>query len=170
MGREESFASRLASGSLDMPPRTAWWALHSRAVSGYLASKAKGAYLRTVRDAALGHASQWDRWIPAAAVKGIMRQHAALEVELVDAARANDPKGVEQAGRLLGRNAAEQAAELAAKIPSFPEGRFRGLLEEHVSLFAERVRLAVEGSDARACERRAEANAVTLAAFTVEWL
>lgn len=167
MMSSESFASRLASGSPGLPAKAVWWPGHVRVSADYVLWTSKPRCSRPARDAALAHAEIWDRWAPTA---GGMRQHVALETGLVDAARAGLVGKVEAAGELLARDAGERAAELAVRIESFPEDRFRRLLEEHAALFVERVRLAVEGRDARTCARHAEANALALAAFTVEWL
>lgn len=172
MSRPESFASRLLSGNADIPPKAAWWPRHAHSMTEYLASPAKGAHLKLVRETVVGHAAQWDRWVPGAVAKGIMRKHAALEADLVDAAKAYDSRKVILIGESLLKNIIEQATAFGFSMESFPEGTFRRLMEEHVRIFVERVRLFADNLDmARAgITKRAEANALALAAFTVEWL
>ncbi len=169
--RKESFASKVAAGRGDMSPKATWWPRHVLAAARCIAVSSGDAPngLLAARDSALDLASEWDAWLPEAAGKGAMRGHAALEIRLLDAARRNDERGVELDGDLLVENAAEQAGRLGSTVVSFPEERFRKLLEEHIRLFAAHVRLALERKDARPCARRAKANSLALADLTVEW-
>jgi hypothetical protein len=165
----EHFAKKLAAGLVSVPSRLSWWPRHSRMIVRYISTGPEALNAaENVRQMASMSSSEWEAGIPAAARKGLMGHHTALEMALADAAKAGDVRTIERLGSLLAENAEEMAASFGRSIVEFPEGRFFRLLGEHVSSFTEIVRLKVEGSHKKAGERM-EMNTVQLAAFTAEW-
>lgn len=169
MRRPDWLASQIVSGEVGIAPRTSWWPRHVFTMAKYFSARGKPRGIVSAREAVLEQAREWDCWMPEPARKGLMDTHAALELELVDATLNRDAKEVDRVGTLLIENAVHQGEILRVTMESFPEDRFRRLLEEHVSLFAAGMRLAIERRNDRSVQRRAEANSLSLAGLTVEW-
>jgi len=171
MSRPESLASKIMSAAGGVPPKATWWPRHRLAMAQYLEVSADqmSQKLTTPRAAAEKQAQEWDAWMPERIRKTGMPCHVRLEIELIDAARRNDEKSVEQIGNLLVDNAVDQARRLGSSVTSFPQETFGRLLDEHVSLFVAHVRLAIEKKDTKPCAKRAEKNSLALADLTVEW-
>lgn len=172
MTNKRMVAERIADADSAMPPRATWWTRHGQASSLYLALSAdpRPAAKREARAIMRGQVDEWARWTPKGAGRDAgMARHAALEADLVDAARRGDVEEVVRIGNLLVDDAADQARRLGSTVASFPEERFKRLFEEHVRLFVGLVRASIEGKDPGRRAKAAEANALALADMTVEW-
>lgn len=167
----QSLASKIVSAAGGVPPKATWWPRHRFTMEHYLEFSAgqMSQKLAKPRATAEKQAGEWDAWMPEHIRKTGMPCHVRLEIELIDAARRNDEKSVEEIGNLLVDNAVDQARQLGKSIASFPQETFRRLIEEHVSLFVAHVRLAIEKKDTKPCAKRAEKNSLALADLTVEW-
>lgn len=106
--------------------------------------------------------------IPKVAKQGLMIEHAALEIALVDAVRLNKEADIDGIGRKLLDNAGQLAAVLGIAVKEFPEEHFRRLFMDHVGLYAGSVRKKIEGVVVNSAE--IESNMLQLADFTAEWL
>jgi hypothetical protein len=170
MENKEFLASRIAAAK-DAPQKTTWWFRHCHAAARYLifSGMPKSNGIVEIHQEVLDIANEWDRLMKSGLSAGSMRRHATLEIGLVDAARNRDTKAIENIGSLLVEDLNEKTKEFSTRNADLPAERLRRLFEEHVALFVERVDLDVEGADRRACTRKAEANAMALTDFTVEW-
>lgn len=168
---KDDFAAKLISGKAVASVKAAWWPRHCRAISRYLLLSAGGTpnALLSVRDELSMGWVAWEAAIPQGAKKGLMERHTGLEIALMDAARANDEKKIDEIGNLLLENATMQAEACAGAVVGFPKATFLKLLQEHVFLFAKTVRTHKEGKG-RSCEVLEQSNTLALAAFTAEWL
>ena len=113
-------------------------------------------------------AQEWEAMIPKVAKQGLMIEHAALEIALVDAVRLNKEADIDGIGRKLLDNAGQLAAVLGIAVKEFPEEHFRRLFMDHVGLYAGSVRKKIEGVVVNSAE--IESNMLQLADFTAEWL
>jgi hypothetical protein len=113
-------------------------------------------------------AQEWEEIVPKAAKHGLMVEHAALEISLVDAVRLNREADIDAIGKKLLANAGQLSAALGIAIVEFPEEQFRRLFMDHVRLYAGSVRKKIEGAAAHNAEL--ESNMLQLADFTAEWL
>jgi hypothetical protein len=100
-----------------------------------------------------------------------MERHMEMEAALIIAAKNRNPALIDRIGELLTANAAAQARGFATALPSFPEEWFIRIFEMHSALVAELVleRFGASDSGKKPCIARAQANALSLAAFSVEW-
>lgn len=165
-----TFAKGLASGTIQAPPKTSWWPRHTRTMLRYLAlsgDKTPNAKIE-IQGNMEKVAQEWEAMIPKVAKQGLMIEHAALEVALVDAVRLNKEADIDSIGKKLLDNAGQLAAVLGIAIKEFPEEYFRRLFMDHVGLYAGSVRKKIEGVVVNSAE--IEANMLQLADFTAEWL
>ena len=168
MKAKEFLATKLSAGAPDAPPRAAWWPAHLRAIEACLeAIDGPREKILLARARAAAHASEWDRIIPVAAPRKLMERHVEFEVDLIEAAEDKNPTCIDRLGGLLLANATVQARYFASRVPSFPEDRFLRIFEAHLAIVAEMI-LGKFGA-AKPGRARAEANALNLAAFSVEW-
>lgn len=171
-GAREFLAAKLAAGAPGTPPKAAWWPAHLRDIQSCLeALDGPRERIAAARSKAVSRALEWDLLIPASASKRLMERHVEFEVDLIEAAKAGDPTGIDRIGGLLLANATAQAHGFASIVPSFPEERFLRIFEAHLALVAETVieKFGAAKPNKPACRERAEANALALAAFSVEW-
>lgn len=165
-----NFAKGLAAGTIVVPAKTSWWPRHTRALLRHLTlssgktAAAKGGVIDILK---LG-AKEWEDIIPRAASCGVMDEHVALEIELVDAVKKNDIVRLESVGKRLVSNTTQLTAVMGIAIPEFPEKCFKHLLMDHVSLYATAVRKHIE--DGTGNRKEIDANTLQLAAMTAEWL
>lgn len=165
----DDFAKKLAAGLVSVPSRLSWWPRHSRMMVRYLFVGDKTSNSQdNVHQSVAMSCAEWEGAIPMSARKGLMKHHSAMELSLVDAAKAGNSGKIEKLGSLLIENAAELSASFGRSIVEFPEHKFHMLLGEHVSSYAEIVRLKMEGILKKSGERM-ERNTIALAAFTTEW-
>ncbi len=180
MNREESMSSRIASGEAVVTSMTAWWPRHSAAILRYALERqadADEAVVGAAQDSATLIAGEWEQGVPCAAKRragaslGIMTEHTALEVNLIEAVKAGDPQAIERAYQKLMDNAAAHSGRYAKALSSFPKGRFDKLMRDHIALLVEWLKKSLE-TDPKAleeCERRRDENTAALASFTAEW-
>jgi len=165
-----TFAKGLASGTIQAPPKTSWWPRHTRTMLRYLTlsgTKTPNAKIE-IQGNMQKVAQEWEAMIPKVAQQGLMIEHAALEVALVDAVRLNKEADIDGIGRKLLDNAGALAAVLGIAVKEFPEEHFRRLFMDHVGLYAGSVRKKIEGVVVNSAE--IESNMLQLADFTAEWL
>lgn len=113
-------------------------------------------------------AEEFEQMVPKVAKQGLMLEHVALEMALVDAVRLNREEDIDGIGKKLLMNTHLLSAALGIAIVEFPEEYFKRLLMDHVSLYAGSVRKKIEGVVTRSSE--IECNMLKLAGFTTEWL
>jgi hypothetical protein len=165
-----TFAKGLATGTIQAPPKTSWWPRHTRTMLRYLAlsgTKTPNAKIE-IQGNMQKVAQEWEAMIPKVAKQGLMIEHAALEVALVDAVRLNKDADIDAIGKKLVDNAGQLSAVLGIAIKEFPEEHFRRLFMDHVGLYAGSVRKKIEGVVVNSAE--IESNMLHLADFTAEWL
>jgi hypothetical protein len=100
-----------------------------------------------------------------------MAEHGRLETALMEAAARNDAPAIGRAGELLIANVRVQTELHGSVVADFPGVTYTRLLEEHVCVFVESVRLRMQGNvrGLERCDARLSQNALALAAFTAEW-
>jgi hypothetical protein len=162
------FAKKLAAGMISVPQVISWWPRHSRMMLRYLIEDRTLQSIEAAKQSIVASCMEWESAIPAAARKGLMGHHAALEVKLADLSRAPNAAKIDKIGALLIENAGEMAASFGRSIVEFPEEAFHKLFIEHVASFVEIVRLHMEGCDKKMGPRM-ERSTLCLAAFTGEW-
>ncbi len=165
-----TFAKGLAAGTVNANAKTSWWPRHSRCMMRYLSlSSTKTPSAKIEISGNMQKIGQeWEEMTPKAAKHGLMTEHCALEVALVDAVRLNHGPDIEEIGKKLVANAGQLAAALGIAIVEFPEEYFRRLFMDHVRLYAGTVRKKIEGAVLNNAEM--ESNMLQLADFTAEWL
>lgn len=177
---KDSFASRLASGTADVPNLVSWWPRHGSALKAYMKARfsvARDEETEKERQGLVGLSSEWEREVPETARRragsslGLMCEHAVLEVALVDAAFESDPEAIERAGVKLMDNAAAHAGRYAKAQKDFPKGKFEALMKEHISIVIGTVQALLDndGKSFEKYEKRRDANIASMAAFTAEW-
>lgn len=165
-----TFAKGLAAGTIQAPARTSWWPRHTRTMMRYLAlsgtqtPNAKVEIANNMKKVS----QEWEYMTPKAAKHGLMIEHSALEVALVDAGRLHLVNDIDAIGKKLLENANQLAAVLGIAIVEFPEECFRRLFLGHVKLYSESVRNKLEGIVVNGSEM--ESNMLQLADFTAEWI
>lgn len=162
------FGDQLISGKALASARATWWPRHCRGVGRYLAIFG-GKGFDAVREAIGVDSAEWEKILPEEARESLMGRHSALEMTLVDAARAKDLRRIDTVGRMLLENAERQSTVYGTTIKEFPAGAYKRLLAEHVLLFTKSVRLRMEGAKDSAVEDAERSNTLALAAFTAEW-
>ncbi len=170
---KDDFAGKLIAGNANASPKATWWPRHSHSIGRYLlvSDEAAPNLKKDVRETVAAGCVEWEKTLIVPARRGLMLDHARLEMALVDAVRLKpcDARAIERIGDQLLDNAIRQAERYATTMMSFPEATFRKLFEEHVLLFTKTVRLRQEKAPGRAVEEEEHANTLALAAFTAEW-
>ena len=171
----EYLATKLISGKAAASLKTQWWPKHSRAMARYLSlswDDGTGAGLRSVQEILVAGCKDWEVTVLRSSKAGLMEEHAALEIELVDAVIKRDADKIDRVGDLLLENAKRQTELHAAKIENFPLRTWHDLFQLHVKLFIESARYHMLSDDRNfeECEGRRQVNTLALAAFTAEWL
>jgi hypothetical protein len=164
-----TFAKGLAAGTIDAPAKTSWWPRHTRAMMRYLAlsgMKTPQARAEIAANMQKG-AQEFEDMVPKAAKHGLMIEHVALEIALVDAVRLNREKDIDGIGKKLFANTHMLSAALGIAVVEFPEEQFKRLFMDHVSLYAGSVRKKIEGVVTNSSE--IDCNMLQLADFTAEW-
>lgn len=172
---KEYLATKLMSGRADATSKTHWWPKHSRVMARYLSLSWEGgvgAGLRSVQDILMTGCKDWEITVLRSSKVGLMEEHGALEVQLVDAAMKKDVVRITRIGDLLVANVKNQTELFAAKCENFPLRTWHDLFSRHVSLFIESTQHHMTSDDRNfeECERRRSVNTLALAAFTAEWL
>lgn len=165
-----TFAKGLAAGTIQAPARTSWWPRHTRCMMRYLAlsgTKTPNAKLE-ISNNMQKVAEEWEGIVPKAAKHGLMVEHAALEISLVDAVRLNREADIDRIGKKLRDNASQLTAVLGIAIVEFPEEQFGRLFLNHIKLYAGSVRNKIEGAVVN--NAGIESNMLQLADLTAEWL
>jgi hypothetical protein len=173
------FAGKLNAGTAEVTRIASWWPRHSSSCVQYLLARvlADDDAARNAADILSDLASEWHKTVPASARRrsasagGLMGDHSALEMALVDASVGGDAHAIERAAARLQENALVQREKYAAAIRDFPKDRFAALMKDHLSLFVEMVRCRISGDveGAEACERLRNQNNAAMAAFVAEW-
>jgi hypothetical protein len=164
-----TFAKGLAAGTIQAPAKTSWWPRHTRGMMRYLAlSGQKTPQARVEISSTLKKGAQeWEAMIPKTAQQGLMIEHVALEIALVDAVRLNREEDIDGIGKKLFANTNQLSAVLGIAVVEFPEENFKRLFMDHVGLYAGSVRKKIEGVVVQSAEM--ESNMLQLAGFTAEW-
>jgi hypothetical protein len=100
-----------------------------------------------------------------------MREHAALEVELIMASATGDTSKINQLGDRLLENVKAHGPRYAHASKGFPESRFTELFRSHIELFVDSIQFRMEKNPkgAAACAKRSDENAVALSVISAEW-
>jgi len=169
MKRKDALADRLIAGTSDAALRLAWWPRHSAMVGLYIDSMDQAQPFKG-RDVMFHAAKYWDALVLDAS--GLMSEHTALEIALVDAVAVKDTSAVDRVSELLSANIQQQQAMYVARIPEFPAGRFSELIREHARLFFETLASKTAGDVRKRllCDAKRGHNAVSLGAFMTEWV
>ncbi len=173
------FSEQLNAGTAVLSPMASWWPRHAGCCLQYLTARVAGnaTASETAADLLSDLSAEWHKAVPATArVKsassgGLMGDHAALEMALVDASIAGDERAIERAGVRLQENALTQREKYTEAIPGFPTERFRALMKDHMALLVETIRrtIASDATGLLACTKRRNQNTAALAAFAAEW-
>lgn len=172
---KEYLATKLMSGRSDASLKTQWWPRHSRAMARYLSlawEGGGGAGLKSVQELLLAGCKDWEITVLRSSKSGLMEEHAALEIELVNAVMKRDAVRITRIGDLLLENVRHQTELHSAKGDNFPVKTWHDLLQLHVGLFIESTQYHMQNDDRNfeECERRRQVNTLALASFTAEWL
>ncbi len=173
------FSGQLNAGTAVLSQMASWWPRHAGCCLRYITARVSrdetGA--RAAADLLSDLAGEWHKAVPstarprAAMSGGLMGDHAALEMSLVDASVSGDEGAIERAGIRLQENALTQREKYTETIPGFPTERFRALMKDHMALLVETIRCGI-GGDAvglKACAKLRDRNTAALAAFATEW-
>lgn len=163
----EFLASRVQAAN--MPGKLSWWTRHGEHSLRLIFSGGRQGSIERDQSVALTHACTWEAWMPKGISRRFMDRHIAYEVALVEAAYKGASSTIHRLEDLLVSNAYQQSDELGLKIKDFPVQRFRNLVLDHTWLFTRQMRHLLERRSGIECANKAQANAVTLGAFSVEW-
>lgn len=170
---KDDFAGKLIAGNANASPKASWWPRHGHSIARYLllSDGSTPNLQKDVRETVAACCVEWEKSLIVPARKGLMLDHARLEMALVDSVRSKpyDKRAIERIGDELLDNAIRQAEKYATTIVKFPETTFRKLFEEHVLLFTKAVRLRKEKAPGHEIEEQDKANTLALAALTAEW-
>ena len=171
MRKKDLLADKLAAGTAaDASLSASWWARHS--CSGYV-------YIKAMRDlkerkvsgaAAVRVAKNWDAHV--GDPNGLMLQHTAFELSMVDAAATGDSVAMDHIRGALEKNIQEQAVWYSKRVEGFPTRTFIDLMRTHVRLFLEAVIHKMDGNRRKLsfCEQKRGHNAVSLGTLMTEWI
>lgn len=171
---KEYLATKLMSGKSEASLKTQWWPRHSRLMARYLALSLGdgGAAQKSVQDLLVSGCKDWEVSVLRSSKPGLMEEHAAYEIELIDAVVKGDLEAIDRIGGLLLQNVKSQTQLHLVKAENFPSKTWLDLFSQHVTLFIESVQwhMSNDNRNFEECERRRQQNTLALAAFTAEWL
>lgn len=179
-GYDEDFvAAKLVAGTAESTKVTLWWPKHAGTLCHYAigGGQTDEASVQASREDVLQVGAEWENVVKVAARRraysrnslGLMREHASLELLLIDASILADVDKIEWASVQLEKNADAQRARYARAVRGFPERKFSSLMRGHLGTLVELLRRGIDGQEIGKPFEEFTQNSVELGALMAEW-
>jgi hypothetical protein len=168
--KKDLLADKLVAGTAEASRSAVWWPKHSLMIGTHL-GEAWGAPNRRESETSIIRVGQeWDILVGDGA--GMMAEHSALEIGLVDAAGDADCVAIDQIQSALEENLKKQQSWHVNRLQNFPERTFVTLMRDHIRLFLEAVihKMDCDRRKLLLCEGKRGHNAVSIGMLMTEWV